>query len=157
MVTFKIEGNDYIVPFCRGGVRMQKTKIGISVGMMGAAIYFLGLINILGLLVVGGYVLLFESNEWLKKSVIKAVAVVIGFALLSIIINFGNDIFSIINGILSWFGDSAHVSWPLNFDVIASGVIQALEKLVLVILGFKAFTQGDLKVSTIDKVIDKNM
>jgi hypothetical protein len=104
MVTFKIEGNDYIVLVCRGGVCMQKTKFGISVVMMGAAIYFLGLINILGLLVVGGYVLLFESNVWLKKRVIKA-----------------------------------------------------LEKVLLVMLGFKAFTQGDLKVSTIDKVIDKNM
>ncbi|MGF7048413.1 large-conductance mechanosensitive channel [Paenibacillus sp. DS2015] len=136
---------------------MQKTKLGISVGMLGAALYFLGLINVLGLLLVGGYVLLFESNEWLKKSAIKAIAIVIGFALLSIIISFGNDIISIINGILSWFGGTAYVSWPLNFNVIANGAIDALEKIVLVILGFKAFTQGDLKVSAIDKVIDKNM
>lgn len=136
---------------------MQKTKLGISVGMLGAALYFLGLISVLGLLIVGGYVLLFESNDWLKKSVIKAVAVIIGFSLLSLIISFGNDIFSVINGILSWFSSTTHVSWPLNIDAIANGVINGLEKLVLVILGFKAFTQGDLKVAPIDRVIDKNM
>lgn len=136
---------------------MQKTKLGISVGLLGAAMFFLGLINVTGLLLVVGYVLLFESNEWLKRSAIKAVAVVIGFALLSIIISFGNDIINVINGILSWFSSTTFVSWPLNFNTIANGAINALEKIVLVILGFKAFTQGDLKVSTIDKVIDKNM
>lgn len=45
---------------------MQKTRLGISVGMLGAAIYLTGLFS--GYLVVVlmvGYVLLFEENSWL--------------------------------------------------------------------------------------------
>lgn len=136
---------------------LQKTKLGISVGMLGAAMYFLGLINFLALLLVVGYVLLFESDEWLKKTAIKAAAIVIAFALLSMIISLGNDIFAVINGILSWYSPSLHVSWPMSLNTIAGGVLSGLEIIVLVVLGFKAFRQEDLKVSAIDKVIDKNM
>ena len=34
---------------------MEKTKLGISVGLLGAILYILGLINFLGLIVVAGY------------------------------------------------------------------------------------------------------
>jgi uncharacterized membrane protein YbhN (UPF0104 family) len=93
---------------------MQKTKLGISVGLLGAALYFLGLLSFLGLLILSGYVLLFETNEWLRRSAVKAVAVVIGFALISMIFTFGNDIFSSINGLLSWLKVSTTLAWPIN-------------------------------------------
>lgn len=33
----------------------------------GAALYFMGFLSIIPLLIMAGYVLLFEENEWLKK------------------------------------------------------------------------------------------
>ena len=54
---------------------MQKTKLGISVGLLGAAIYFTGLFSgYLVAVLLAGYVLMFEENEWLRKNAVKAVA-----------------------------------------------------------------------------------
>ncbi|MFR5908747.1 MAG: hypothetical protein ACLUFT_10550 [Gemmiger formicilis] len=48
---------------------MQKAKLGISVGLLGAAIYLTALSgSLLGLLVLAGYVLLVEDNQWLRLS-----------------------------------------------------------------------------------------
>lgn len=136
---------------------MQKTKLGISVGMMGAALYFLGYVNFLCLVILAGYVLLFESNEWLKRTAVKAVAIVIGFSLISLVVGFGNDIFSTLNGILSWFDVSDRLSWPAKLDTIILNTAEAAEKLILLILGIKAFKQSSFTVKPIDNVINKNM
>lgn len=136
---------------------LEKAKLGISVGMLAAGMYFLGLVSFLGLLIVGGYVLLFENNEWLKRCAIKAVSIVIAFALLSYVIALGNDLFSVLNGILSWFDVKVVLSWPLRLNTIANGILHGLQILVLVILGFKALVQGDMKVVAIDKTINKHM
>lgn len=59
---------------------MQKAKLGISVGLLGAAIYLTALSgSLLGLLVLAGYVLLVEDNQWLRLSAVKAVAVYLFF------------------------------------------------------------------------------
>ena len=58
---------------------MQKAKLGISVGLLGAAIYLTALSgSLLGLLVLAGYVLLVEDNQWLRLSAVKAVAEALG-------------------------------------------------------------------------------
>ena len=50
---------------------MQKAKLGISVGLLGAAIYLTALSgSLLGLLVLAGYVLLVEDNQWLRLSAV---------------------------------------------------------------------------------------
>jgi hypothetical protein len=146
-----------LIIYLKGGLSMQKTKLGITVGLLGAGLYFLGLLSFLGLIILSGYVLLFETNEWLRITAVKAVAVVIGFALISTIFTFGNDIFNSINGFLSWIDVSTRLSWPINLDTIGINLINALEKIVLIILGFKAFGQGSIKVGPIDKVVNKNM
>lgn len=136
---------------------MQKTNLGITVTLMGAALYFSAFISYVGLIILAGYVLLFESDEWLKRSAVKAVGIVIGFTLISIIIGLGNDIFHSLNGIVAWFNTSFRFAWPLNFDTIVLNIANAIEKIVLIILGFKAFYKGSMSVGPIDKVIDKNM
>ena len=136
---------------------MQKTKLGISVGLLGAALYFLGLVNFYGLIILAGYVLLMESNEWLRKSAVKAVAIVIGFSLISIAVGFGNDILGLINNLLSIVNIDFRLSWPLNLDSIISNVISGLSKIILVVLGFRAFNQGSMAVGPIDKVVNKHI
>ena len=52
---------------------MQKAKLGISVGLLGAAIYFTSLFSgYLVPVILTGYVLLFEENDWLRKNAVKA-------------------------------------------------------------------------------------
>lgn len=62
---------------------MQKTRLGISVGLLGAAIYFMGLFSgYLLAVLLAGYVLLFEENSWLRKNAVKAMSVMAVFSLL---------------------------------------------------------------------------
>lgn len=84
---------------------MQKTKLGVSVAVLGAAMYFTGLFSgYIVAVVLAGYILLMEENEWLKKTAVKAVALMIAFSLLSTllglipgVINFIDSIFIILN------------------------------------------------------------
>ena len=53
----------------------MKTKIGISIGLLGSAVYFVGLVGgWIPLILIAGYVLLSEAYEWLRMSAIKAIA-----------------------------------------------------------------------------------
>ena len=48
---------------------MQKTKIGISVGVMGAVMYFASLFGgYIPMLLLAGYIFLKEENIWLQKA-----------------------------------------------------------------------------------------
>lgn len=136
---------------------MQKTNFGITITLMGAAIYFSALISYIGLILLAGYVLLAESDEWLKKSAVKAVGIVIGFAIISVIISIGSDIFSALNLIFSRFNIFFRLYWPIGLDQIILHILDAIQKLILLILGFKALYKGSIKVGPIDKVIEKNM
>ena len=45
------------------GIIMQKTKLGISVGMLGAVLYFMGIFSgYLLVAILAAYVLLYEEN-----------------------------------------------------------------------------------------------
>jgi hypothetical protein len=91
---------------------MQKTRLGISVGMLGAAIYLTGLFSgYLAALLLTGYVLLFEENEWLKKSAVKAVALMMLFSFITVLINLIPNAMSCIDHIASMFGGSFHVGF----------------------------------------------
>lgn len=136
---------------------MQQTKLGISVGLLGAALYFMGLVNFLGLFILAGYVLLFESNEWVRKSAVKAVALVVGFALISVVIGISNDVLSVLNNLLSLVRIPFRVTWPLGLDSMILNAVDAIKNILLLLLGFKAFSQGTLNVGPIDKVVDKNI
>lgn len=89
---------------------MQKTRLGISVGLLGAAIYFMGLFSgYLLAVLLAGYVLLFEENSWLRKNAVKAMSVMAVFSLLITVLNlvpnaigFINDVVSILVVVSMW-------------------------------------------------------
>lgn len=136
---------------------MEKTKLGISVGLVGAALYFLGLISFIPLVLIAGYVLLREDNIWLRKTAVKAVVIVIGFNLLSILVGFGSDIFGVINYFVGLTPAHFSVNYPLRIDTLIRYILDLGQTLLLLVLGFKAFSQGSMKVGNIDTMIDKHM
>ena len=63
---------------------MQRTKIGISAGLLGAEIYFTGLFSgYLIPIILTFYVLWFEENGWLRRTAVKAVSVMILFSMIT--------------------------------------------------------------------------
>lgn len=137
---------------------MQKTRLGISVGMLGAAIYLTGLFSgYLAALLLTGYVLLFEENEWLKKSAVKAVALMMLFSFITVLINLIPNAMSCIDHIASMLGGSFHVGFISGLVSAVISVIDIIEKLLFISLGVRALNQGTIDVAVVDGLISKYM
>lgn len=137
---------------------MQKTKLGISVGLLGAAIYFMGLFSgYLVAVVLAGYVLLFEENSWLRKSAVKAVSVMAVFSLLITVLNLVPNAISFVDNVVSIFGGSFYVAFLSNLNSAAVAALNIIEKLLMIGLGVKALHQGTIAVPVVDKLINKYM
>lgn len=148
---------------------MHKTKIGISVGLMGAFICFMGLFfNVTDWFFVAliGLVLWLEDNTWLRKLVIK-VAII---SLILLLIPYATNI---VLGIIKFFKDGCEIDFVLSLKYLKTYLNSAMwsarisfyiEKIVLIIrilifvvLGIKSLNQGHLHMKRIDKLIDKNV
>lgn len=137
---------------------MQKTRMGIAVGLLGAAICFAGLFGgYLVSIILAGYVLLFEKNAWLRRTAVKVVTLMVFFSLLMTIINLIPNLLNLINNIVNIVNGSFSI--PLLTKVVAALVsgIDIVEKILLMGLGFKALNQGTIVIPTIDKLISKHM
>jgi len=135
---------------------MQKTKLGISVGLFGAALYFMGLVNVIPLVIMVGYVWLFEENPWLKKTAIKAIGVVVFFTILSALTGLASTSTAFLNNIVSLFDGNINIAKVNTVIRICDNVVAFLRSLTLLLAGFKALSQGNVNVMVVDKVVDKH-
>lgn len=137
---------------------MQKTKLGISVGLFGTAIYFLGLFSgYLVTVLLVGYVLLCEDNQWLRKAAVKAISVMVLFSFVSAIINLIPNAMSFIDYIVSMFGGNFYIAFISNLVNAVVTALNVIEKLLLLGLGVKALNQGTIAVPVVDGLINKYM
>lgn len=137
---------------------MQKAKLGISVGLLGAAIYFTSLFSgYLVPVILTGYVLLFEENGWLRKNAVKAVSLTVFFSFVIVVINLIPNVISFINYIVSMFGGNFHIAFISNLVNAATSAIDIIEKVLFIGLGLKALNQGSISVPVVDKLINKYM
>lgn len=137
---------------------MQRTRLGISVGMLGAAIYLMGLFSgYLVAVLLTGYVLLFEENAWLKRSAVKAVSLMAFFSFITVLVNLIPDAMSCISYIASMFGGNFHASFISDLVSAVTSIIDIIEKLLFIALGLKALNQGTIAVPVVDKLISKYM
>lgn len=137
---------------------MQKTKLGITVGAFGAITYFAGFFSgYLVAVILAGYVLLFEENAWLKRSVVKAVVLLAFFSVLSALINLIPDAIGFIENITYVFnGHFGMIKVNQIITVLVSG-INIVEKVLFLGLGIKALGQGTIVIPFIDKKVSKYM
>lgn len=137
---------------------MQKTKLGVSVGLLGAAVYFSAAFGgYVAMFLVAGYVLLFEENEWLKKAAVKAVALMIAVGVLNTAIGVIPDVLNWLYSFLTVFNVYISVSTVSTiFDSII-GAISIIRTVFFLILGVKALNQGTVNVPVVDKLINKYM
>lgn len=135
---------------------MQKTKLGISVGFLGAAIYFLGLFS--GYLVVAllvGYVLLFEQNEWLRKCAVKAITLMLVISFIVTVINLIPNSISFINSVFSILGGSFSIGFITSIINAIVSAIGIIEKLLFLGLGLTALNMGTIAIPAVDKLVNK--
>jgi len=145
---------------------MQKTKLGLTVGALGA-ITFLAVLteSFLVVAVIAGYVLMCEENPWLKKMAVKAVGIVLAFTFMAAVIGLLPQVFNLIVELVQVF-DSSFMPEDGLYDIMAflqrlvtflRTVLNFTEVLIVVLLAVKAFNQATLRIPVIDSLISKYM
>lgn len=137
---------------------MQKTKLGISVGLLGAAVFlacFFGGCTVAVIMV--GYILLFEENAWLKRSAVKGVALMFGFLVLSALISLIPNVMTLIDSFVNIFGGHFYINFISSIVNVVNTAITIIQKLLFIVLGIKALNQGTVKIPVIDSLLNKYM
>lgn len=137
---------------------MQKTKLGVSVGLLGAAVYLAGLFSgYLAVILLAGYVLLVEDNLWLRRAAVKAAAILMIFSFATAVIGLIPDAIDLINGLLQIFGSHFSIAVVSNIVSFIKSILSVIQKVLLLALGVKALNQGDVAVPVVDDLINKYM
>ena len=137
---------------------MEKTKLGISVGLCGALVFAAALFGgYMSSIIILGYVLLFEANEWLKKSAVKAVATLVAFSFVTAVIGLVPDAINWVANVINTFGGNVRFEFINDVFSDIKGVISILKDLVFLGLIYKALNQGTIKLPVVDDLINKYM
>ena len=136
----------------------MKTKLGISVGLFGALMYFAALFGgYIPVILMAGYVLFIEENEWLKKAAVKAVVVLVSFSFLLALINLIPDCLSWVNSLVSVFKGSFNYSIVSSIINVITKAVNIIRTCVFLLLGAKAFNQGTVTVPVADQIVNKHL
>lgn len=137
---------------------MQKTKLGISVGLLGALAYFAGIFGgYQTLIIVAGYVLLFEENSWLKRTCVKALVLMLIFSVVSNSIGLIPTAFNWLSSCISILNIEVSFSFISKLVNVITGAINIVRTIIFLFLGVKSLNQGDMKINNIDNMVDKYM
>ena len=127
---------------------MEKSKLGISIPLTGAALFFTAMISPIISFLLAAFILMKEDDEWLRKSVIKmAYIVIVGYA--------GAYLIGTIADVLSL------LSFPYGLtsfiDELSYSIIPDIRAILLLIFGMKAMTKGTVNSNVFNKIINKHM
>lgn len=139
---------------------MEKTKLGISVGLLGALVFVSGYTSLTVLALVGGYVLLKEENSTLKKYVVYAAALLIAFLAASMCISAIETVFDFLN-FNSWMTSVDGLSTVYRvimalFETLTD-ILYIAEILVFGFLALMALAGKEIKIAFLDKIVEKHM
>lgn len=137
---------------------MYKSKLGLNVGYVGAAAYLLSLFGgFTPTVLLVGFILMFEDNNWLRRTAAKAAVLTFLFSLGYALIALLPDIFGLIGSIVALFGGSFHVSFVGNLYSVLYDILSLTETLLLVGLSLKALRQSTIVVGFVDRIVNKCM
>lgn len=137
---------------------MEKSKLGISVALLGAAVCLTACFGgYVALALLVGYVLLREDNAWLKRVSVKAAAVTLAFGLCITILGFIPSFESDLSSFVYLF--DGHVSFGKLSSIISllSSILDLIRDIILVIMAIVAIKGKELGVAVIDGIVDKHL
>ena len=135
----------------------MKSKLGISVGLFGAGIYLGNLVGgILVSILLLGYVLLFEENEWLKVSVIKATVLSMFFTFVTMVVELVPRTIGTIDNLMRIFDGDFTMQFLSRLTLFLNYGIGLLEMVVFLLLAVKALNQRTMNIPVVDGMIKKH-
>ena len=136
----------------------MKTKLGLPVGLLAALCYFVALFSGFGiaLMLLAGYILLVEGDEWLKRMAVKAVVFTVTMSVLYWIVSIIPSLFTVINDFIALFdGKYFQIEWLSDIVDILHSVLSFVENIVLILLGIKALSKSTVYVPVVDGMVNK--
>lgn len=137
---------------------MQKTRLGISVGLLGAALYLVGLFGgYVAMVVLVGYTLLFEENGWLRRSAVKAAVLLVWFSAVEIMLGLIPDFLGAIQDLVVLGGGEFPLILLNNLFSAVIELIGIAKKVLFLVLGVKALRQSTVVIPAVDEFISSYM
>jgi membrane protease YdiL (CAAX protease family) len=127
----------------------MKTKLGVSVGLLAAAMYLFGLTSSTTvMLLISGYVLLFEKDPWLRNAAVKSLAICLVFQVIGAGLSVITDSLSMLRLSLSSF---------MSAILLITHFVSIVEKALFVALAFAALKRRTINIGPIDSLIAAHM
>ena len=137
---------------------MHKSNFGVSVGAVGAAAYLLTLFGgYTPALLLVGYILLFENNNWLKRVAVKAIVLQFLFSLSNLVIGLIPDVIGVLNSFASVFGGNVYISFISLLCNALQDLLSLVKVVLMLVLSLKALKQSTVVIGFIDNLINKCM
>ncbi len=134
---------------------MQKTKLGLPVGIVAMATYLIFFYGgyVAGLLAVG-YILLCESDTWLKRSALKTVVVALLFSVLNTLVYLLPNILDIFTSLLNIFRVYPNLSIIDNIAGLFASILGILKLVAYLTLAILALFRKSINIKFLDNLID---
>lgn len=133
---------------------MEKTKIGLSAGIVGAIVFLLFLFGgyTVGLLAFG-YVMLCEKDESLRLSAVTAVLVALAASVITLVISLIPNLMGILNSLLSAFDADIDLSVLYNLESFLNGLVSLARAVALVGLAGMSALGKPLQLAAAKKLL----
>lgn len=135
---------------------MNKTKLGIPVGLMAAILYLCGLFSgHLALLLLCGYVLLKEEDRWLRCAALKSVVICLGYSVIVAVLGLLPDLLGVFQSLLNIFNVYFSISVINNLYNFIINVLSLAHTIILLLLAVLALIPRADKADPMDKIAEK--
>lgn len=139
-------------------MNQQKSKLGISVALLGAIQCILVLVGGYEvMLFILGYILILEKNMWLRRNSLKVVV-------FSLLISFIQAVFGLIPDAVAFISNFAYIFngsfYAETLTRVVDVIIRAfalIKNVILILFAVKAFGMGTVKVKFLDNLMDKHI
>ncbi len=133
---------------------MGTTKIGVPAKLLAGFAYLAAFFSgYTAFLLIGGYVLLREQNDWLRFHAVKAGVLMICFSVADALVGLIPNLFTWIGDWVNLFGGSFRPAFIYDIQSVLNSTLNLLEKLLFLLLGLFAFQGKDLPLGPLDKLV----
>ena len=147
----------YVITFLARLFRKTTYRITMTDSQANTQLYLLAIAGgYIPLLLIGGYVVLVEKDAWLKRVVIKALALMLLFSVILTVIGLIPDMLSWISGLASVFDGVFTYGKASAVVGVISGLIDIVRTVLFLVLGLNALKMKDVSIGWIDNMINRN-
>ena len=135
---------------------MQKSKLGLPAGIMAAIMYLAALFGgYTPALLVGGFILLCEEENFIRRAAVKTLLVLVICSLLNVLIYLIPDIVSIFQSMLSIFNVHFGTDFLDNSSAMLNQSLSLIKTLFLVVMAVLALFGKTIDLKPLNKWADK--